>query len=75
MLYDATIASAKLAELAFKSPIRLLYAVIFIPPEKSIPFTAGDVVDIIPFSSIIIDFVFIYINSVPALTEIPFVYG
>ena len=46
------IASAKLAELAFKSPTRLLYTLTFVPPEKRIPLTAGEVVEITPLSSI-----------------------
>src|SRR5437867_6500808 len=47
------IASARLAAGALKSPIRLFQAVTVVPPEKTIPLRAGEVVEIAPVSEIL----------------------
>ena len=44
------IASAKLAPVAFKSLIKLLYTFTVVAAGISIPFTAGDVVEMTPDS-------------------------
>jgi len=69
------IASAKLAAGARKSPIKLFEAVTVVPPEKSMPFTAGEVVEIAPLASRSQILFLKTLTVVPLLTETPFTTG
>ena len=69
------IASARLAAGARKSPIRLFEAVTVVPPDKRVPLTAGEVVEIAPLASRSQILFLKTFTVVPLLTDTPFTTG
>ena len=69
------IASGWLALGARKSSIKLFQIVTVVPPEKTMPFTAGEVVEIAPVSEISHTLFLNTFTVVPLLTEMPLATG
>ena len=60
---------------ARKSSIKLFQTVTVVPPEKTMPFTAGEVVEIAPLSEMSQTLFLDMFTAVPLLTEMPLAMG